>query len=111
MRSRRDAVVRMALLGRHEVLDADAALHAELVSEVVDDDALVSRAKELASVIAENSPEAVRLTRDAIRSFERDLLKEHMDAGWNMIQSHWPHPDATEGPKAFLERRTPRWEQ
>jgi Enoyl-CoA hydratase/carnithine racemase len=109
LRARRDAIVRMALLGRSEVLDADAALAAGLVSEVVPADALIDHVASLGARIATGSPEAIRITRRAIRDFEADLLRLHLDAGWRAVQDHWPHPDAAEGPRAFLEKRAPRW--
>nr|WP_281363952.1 enoyl-CoA hydratase/isomerase family protein [Microbacterium immunditiarum] len=109
LRARRDTVVRMALLGRSEALDARTALEAGLVSEVVEPDELLAHALALGERIAAGSPEAIRITRATIRDFEADLLRRHLDAGWQAIQAHWPHPDANEGPTAFLEKRPPRW--
>jgi enoyl-CoA hydratase/carnithine racemase len=108
-RMRPDRVIRMALLGTNEVLDAAAALDAGLVSEVVPDDRLLPRALELAAMIAAGSPEAVRLSRRVIRDYQRDLLGDHPDLGWKVIQRHRAHPDALEGPAAFIEKRVPRW--
>jgi hypothetical protein len=31
------------------------------------------------------------------------------DVGWELLKSHWSHPDFAEGPKAFAEKRTPDW--
>ena len=109
LRARRDVIVRMALLGRSEALDAASAKEAGLVSEVVPADILLAHAVALGERIAEGSPEAVRVTRAVIRDFEADLMRRHMDAGWKAVQDHWPHPDANEGPRAFLEKRAPRW--
>jgi len=109
LKARRDVVVRMALLGRSETLDASAAHAAGIVSEVVAPDDLLAHAVALGERIAEGSPEAIRITRAAIRHFEADLLRPYLDAGWQAVQDHWPHPDAHEGPVAFLEKRRPRW--
>lgn len=109
LRMRPDVLTRMVLLGRYEVLDAAAALAAGLVSEVIEHDGLGARAQQLATAVAENSPEAVRLSRRVLRRFEHDLIRTHMDLGWELIQRHWSHPDATEGPVAFQEKRAPRW--
>ncbi|GAA5201931.1 enoyl-CoA hydratase/isomerase family protein [Microbacterium jejuense] len=109
LKARRDVVVRMALLGRSEMLDADRAKEVGLVSEVVPLDALPAHVAALGERIAEGSPEAVRATRAVIRDFEADVMRRHMDAGWKAVQDHWAHPDAHEGPRAFLEKRTPRW--
>jgi enoyl-CoA hydratase/carnithine racemase len=110
LKMRRDRMVRMALLGRSEVLDASSALEAGLVSEVHSPDDLLPAALALGRRIAEGSPEAIRVTRAAIRDFEADLLRQHLDRGWQSVQDHWAHPDATEGPVAFLEKRTPSWQ-
>lgn len=110
LRMRPDRLARMVLLGRHEVLDAATAQESGLVSEVVRHEDLSARAAELAAAIGEGSPEAVRLSRRVLRGFEEDLIRIHMDLGWELIRRHWSHPDSTEGPVAFQEKRAPRWE-
>jgi enoyl-CoA hydratase/carnithine racemase len=109
LKARRDVVVRMALLGRSEMLDAVQAKEAGLVSDVVPAAELLEHAVTLGARIAEGSPEAIRATRAVMRDFEAELVRRHMDAGWQAVQDHWPHPDAHEGPGAFLEKRAPRW--
>jgi enoyl-CoA hydratase/carnithine racemase len=108
-RMRPDILTRLVLLGRHESLSAVQAEHAGLVSEVVDPGALRDRGLELAGMIAQNSPEAVRLSRRVLRTFEERLIATDLDLGWELIRRHRSHPDATEGPTAFLEKRAPRW--
>lgn len=109
LKMRRDAVVRMALLGSNEVVNAARALEVGLVSELVPPERLRERAIELGRLISRGSPEALRRTRAAIRGFEADLLRQHLDGGWRSVQEHWAHPDSKEGPAAFREGRTPRW--
>lgn len=109
LKARRDMVVRMALLGRAETLDAERAREVGLVSEVIPAEALLDHAVSLGERIAEGSPEAIRVTRAVIRDFEADLMRRHLDAGWRAVQGHWPHPDSNEGPRAFLDKRPPRW--
>jgi enoyl-CoA hydratase/carnithine racemase len=103
------ALLRMALLGRHEQLDADAALRHGLVSEVVADDQLLVRAHEIGAAVASGSPAAVAATRRVLRELERSVLEPAVALGWEAVQRHWAHPDAQEGPQAFAERREPRW--
>jgi enoyl-CoA hydratase/carnithine racemase len=110
LRMRPDVLARMVVLGRHERLDAERALEAGLVSEVLAADALLPRALELADKIAANSPVAVRRSRAILRRFEGDLLERHLEDGWGTIRDHWDHPDAKEGPRAFIDRRDPEWE-
>jgi enoyl-CoA hydratase/carnithine racemase len=109
LQMRPDTLVRMALLGRHEKLSAARALAAGLVSEVVDVDALLPRAQELAAQIAGNSPAATARSRRVLRELERDLIAARLETGWAEIRAHWDHPDAKEGPRAFTERRDPEW--
>jgi enoyl-CoA hydratase/carnithine racemase len=109
LRIRADVLTRMVLLGREEILDAATAERAGLVSEVVPDADLVPRALGLAEAVGRNSPEAVRLSRRVLRSFEERLLGADLDLGWELVRRHRAHPDATEGPQAFLDKRAPRW--
>jgi enoyl-CoA hydratase/carnithine racemase len=109
LRMRPDLLARMVLLGRHERLDAGRALEAGLVSEVVAADQLLPRSLELAGQIAESSPAALRRSRDVLRRFEHTLLEQELERGWDEIRAHWDHPDAKEGPAAFIDRRPPRW--
>lgn len=110
LQMRPDVLTRMALLGRHERLGAAAAREAGLVSEVVPGDELLLRSHELARQIAGNSPAATARSRKVLREMERDLIGEdRLEAGWAEIRDHWSHPDAKEGPTAFMERREPEW--
>ena len=109
LRARRDLIVRMALLGRHERVDAAQALEAGLVSEVVPHTQLVPRAVELAELIASNSPSAVERSRKALRALDSDLIESSLERGWTLIRAQWEHPDAREGPRAFTESRPPEW--
>jgi enoyl-CoA hydratase len=62
-----EAVMRMALLGRHERISAGRAGQLGLVSQVVDPpDGLDAAAQSLAERIAQNSPGAVRATKRAL---------------------------------------------
>ncbi len=60
------AVLRMALLGRHERLSAQRAHQLGMVSEIVPADQLRARARELAEGIAEADPSSLRRTKAAL---------------------------------------------
>lgn len=111
LRMRSDALARLVLLGRAEKIDAERAEKVGLVSEVVDPEQLLERGMELARAVAAGSPEAVRLSRRVLRTFEERLIATDLDLGWELIRRHRSHPDATEGPRAFLEKRDPRWSE
>ncbi|HET6965085.1 MAG TPA: hypothetical protein VFH58_09970, partial [Acidimicrobiales bacterium] len=48
-------------------------------------------------------------TRRVMRRLEWSLVGAAMQEGWEAVQDQWSHPDAVEGPQAFLERRPPDW--
>jgi enoyl-CoA hydratase/carnithine racemase len=111
LRARLDVLARMALLGRHERLDAERACRAGIVSEVVPHDDLMRRALELAGQIASNSPAAVAASRRAMHRLRETVVGPLLQEGWDMIRGHWSHPDAMEGPAAFVDQREPQWER
>jgi enoyl-CoA hydratase/carnithine racemase len=101
--------MRMALLGRHERLSAQRAYELGLVTEVVEHDRLLERAHELAALVNRNAPLAVRGTRLSIlRTLDLPLHEAEVLAETfreRVVRTN----DADEGPKAFLEKREPRW--
>jgi (E)-benzylidenesuccinyl-CoA hydratase len=104
------AITRMCLLGRAERIDAQTAKELGLVSEVVPRESLMARAMELATALKANSPAAMIGTKRAIwQSLDRGLT-EAMAEGWKILTEHWDHPDAAEGPRAFVEKRPPQWQ-
>ncbi|MGH1561621.1 enoyl-CoA hydratase/isomerase family protein [Mumia sp. DW29H23] len=103
-------LMRLALLGKGERLSATQALAIDLVTEVVPAEELEARAHALADLVVAGSPAAVAATRRAIRDVEAQLVRPAMERGWEAVQAHWDHPDSREGPLAFAERRTPRWQ-
>ena len=105
-----NVAMRVALLGRHERISAERAYDLGLVTEVVPHDDLGARLRELAETVNRNAPLAVRGTRMAIRKglglplYEAELLAE----AYRERNLHTD--DAAEGPRAFLEKRDPKWE-
>jgi enoyl-CoA hydratase/carnithine racemase len=104
-----NVAMRMAIMGRQERLSAARAYELGLVTEVVGDDALPDRLREIAAMVNRNAPLAVRGTRLAIRKglglplYEAELLAE----AYRERVLHTE--DAKEGPRAFLEKREPEW--
>jgi enoyl-CoA hydratase/carnithine racemase len=102
--------MRMALTGRHERLSAQRAYDLGLVSEVVEHDRLMERAREIAALVNRNAPLAVRGTRLAIRKgldlplHEAEILAEAFRE--RVVRTE----DAKEGPRAFVDKREPTWQ-
>jgi len=105
-----EAVMRMALTGRHERIDAERALQLGLISQIVDPpDALRDAAQELGERIARNSPAAMAATKRALWGALELGLTDACRAGAPELVSMWGHSDQDEGPRAFAERREPQW--
>jgi len=101
--------MRLALVGRHERMGAQRAYDLGLVSEVVEHDQLLERAREVAAIVNRNAPLAVRGTRLAIRRgldlpmHEAEVMAETFRE--RVVRTE----DAKEGPQAFVEKRQPEW--
>lgn len=105
-----EAVMRMALLGRHERMSADRAYQLGMVSQIVDPPELLrEEAQQLAEKIARNSPAALRATKAALWGALEMGLTDACRAGADLLVGVWGHPDQNEGPRAFVEKREPRW--
>lgn len=106
-----EPIVRMALVGRHERIDAARARQLGILSEVVPAPELRTRAQELALLIARNSPAAMAATKRALWGALESGLTAGCRRGAAELVSMWGHPDQTEGPLAFAERRAPQWKE
>ena len=95
----------LLLTGR--TLGAAEAKEIGLIGHVVPDGGALAKAHELADMIAVNGPLAVqailRTMRDSEGRHEDECWKDDARVGGAVFMSQ----DAKEGPKAFLERRTP----
>ena len=104
-----NVAMRVALTGRHERISARRAYELGMVSEVVEHDRLLERAREIAALVNRNAPLAVRGTRLAIRKgldlplHEAEILAEAFRE--RVLRTE----DSKEGPLAFVEKRAPDW--
>ena len=105
-----EAILRMALVGRHERITAERARQLGILSEVVAPDALEDTAQALGEKVARNSPAAMAATKRALWGALETGLTDACRAGAAQMMDVWGHPDQTEGPLAFAERRDPVWE-
>jgi enoyl-CoA hydratase/carnithine racemase len=105
-----EAVMRMALVGRHERLSAARAYELGMVSAVIDPpEGLRDAAQELAERVAKNSPAAMAASKRALWGALELGLTDASRAGAAELTSLWGHPDQEEGPRAFAEKRDPQW--
>ena len=105
-----EPMMRMAFTGRSERMSASRAYELGMISQVVDPpEGLWDAAQELAEKVAKNSPAAMAATKRALWGALEQGLTDACKAGAAELVSMWGHPDQTEGPLAFTEKREPDW--
>jgi enoyl-CoA hydratase/carnithine racemase len=97
----------LALTG--ETFSADEALSFGLVSRVVEPDALIAAAREVADKIAANPPHAVRMTKRLLREGQTATLANLLEMSAAMQSLAHATRDNDEAMDAFLEKRPPRF--
>ncbi len=97
----------LLLTGR--LYDAAESYRFGLVNEVVSSDKLMSRARELAALLLENSPSSVRATKKLINGFIAPQLDQQIADAIEDNARIRTTADFREGISSFLEKRKPRW--
>jgi enoyl-CoA hydratase/carnithine racemase len=97
------------LLFTARTFDADEALALGLVSRIVPAGEALAEAQAAARVIAAKSPAAIAFSRAA---FHREADRTYTEAVARAVDDFCAlavSPDAQEGLRAFLEKRSPQW--
>jgi enoyl-CoA hydratase len=104
----RPLAMEMLLTGR--LVGAEEALRFGLLNRVVDDGGARAAAMELANQIAANGPLAVQAIKRSVVECaelpEREALARELQIGQPVFATE----DAKEGPRAFVEKRSPRFQ-
>src|SRR5437016_648576 len=95
----------MELILTGDAIDAPHAKEIGLVNEVVAAGDLRGRVVSLASRIAEKSPVALRMAKDAVKSAARMNLREGLERETDLFCLTFGSEDKAEGVRAFLEKR------
>jgi len=104
------AALRMTLMGRHYRMPARRAYELGLVDELVPAPAdLLPAALEMAEALKRSSPQALALSKQAVWGALERGYSDALEHAWALLRLHWGHPDFREGPRAFAEKREPRW--
>jgi len=91
------------------IIDAQTALAIGLVNHVVTADQLETKTMEIATRIAEKSPIALRLAKEAVKLASRSNLDEGLRREVDLFALCFSSEDKDEGVKAFLEKRKPEF--
>jgi enoyl-CoA hydratase/carnithine racemase len=86
-------------------LTADQCLEMGLVTEVVADDQLQARAREIAAEIAANAPLAVQASKRLMRMGLNETFNDHVHHVFLQLLPLMRSQDAAEGMRAFMEKR------
>jgi enoyl-CoA hydratase/carnithine racemase len=91
-------------------MTAQRAYEVGLVTEVVPHERLLPRARELAEMILLNAPLAVWGTKMAILQGLGLPIPQAEEIAAGYLEVVEQSEDHKEGPKAFVEKRPPRWQ-
>ncbi|MGA7697903.1 MAG: enoyl-CoA hydratase-related protein [Candidatus Sulfotelmatobacter sp.] len=97
----------LLLTGR--IIGADDAARMGLLNEIVAPEKLMARARELASLLMENSPASLRATKKLLSDHGRAELDSQIEAAVRENAAIRTTADFREGIASFLEKRKPVW--
>jgi enoyl-CoA hydratase len=95
----------MELILTGEMIDAQTAQQIGLVNRVVAHDELAAETLKLAARIAEKSPIALRMAKEAVKTASRSSLDEGLRREIDLFALCFSSADKDEGVRAFLEKR------
>jgi methylglutaconyl-CoA hydratase len=97
----------LLLTGR--IIGAEEAARMGLVNEVVAPESLMTRARDLAALLIENSPASLRATKKLLNDHSRAEIDAQIDAAVRENAAIRTTADFREGIASFLEKRKPVW--
>lgn len=97
----------MEMILTGDMIDAEAALRLGLVNYVFAPEELEAKTLELASKIAEKSPIALQMAKEAVKIASRSNLDEGLRREVDLFAICFSTEDKEEGVSAFLEKRKP----
>ena len=97
----------LLLTGR--LFGADEAARMGLINEILPPENLMTRARELAALLMENSPSSLRATKQLLTHHARAEIDSQIDAAVRENAAIRNTADFREGISSFLEKRKPTW--
>lgn len=95
------------LTGR--LFGADEAARMGLINEIIPPENLMTRARELAALLMENSPASLRATKQLLTNHARAEIDSQIEAAVRENAAIRNTADFREGISSFLEKRKPTW--
>lgn len=99
----------MEFLLTAEHFPASRALELGLINEIVPEEELIERAYGWARRITANAPMAVQATKESVMRGLGGSLEDAYAIESELAKKVFQSDDAKEGPRAFAEKRPPRW--
>jgi enoyl-CoA hydratase len=97
----------MEMILTGDIINAEIAFSLGLVNHVVPVDQLETKTMEIANRIAEKSPIALRMAKEAVKLASRSNLDEGLRREVDLFALCFSSEDKAEGVSAFLEKRKP----
>jgi methylglutaconyl-CoA hydratase len=97
----------LLLTGR--IIGAEEAARMVLINEIIAPESLMTRARELAALLMENSPASLRATKKLLSDHARAELDTQIEAAVRENAAVRTTADFREGITSFLEKRKPVW--
>jgi enoyl-CoA hydratase/carnithine racemase len=102
--------IAMEMILTGDPIDAPTAQRVGLVSRIVPADELLATAGQIARRIADHAPLAVRAVKEVAQAALDETLEHSLRFGGALRWIIGQTEDAQEGPRAFAERREPRYQ-
>ena len=101
--------IAMGMMLTARTISAEEAARLGLVNEVVAPGELMPAAERWAAAILEGSPLAIQATKESTMQGLGKPLAEAMATRYETVRRLYKSEDIVEGPRAFAEKRRPRW--
>lgn len=102
--------VAMEILVTGEAISARRAYEIGLVNQVVPRSELIATTRDLVARIAANAPLSVRAAKEMVYAVAEHGRSAAFDVAERIWEPVYLSEDAQEGPRAFAEKRAPRWQ-